>query len=263
MIMFLVAAALAQATTLQQRLELPFPAQRQLMVERIRTDVRSSATTADTPALERALEVIGKLPREQFVAKKGKRFAYVDAPQQIGFDQTISDPYVVAIMTAALDLPPGASVLDVGTGSGYQAAVLSSLAAKVSSIEIVDPLAKAAAKRLRGMGYTNVAVRSGDGFAGWPENAPFDGIIVAAGAAIVPQPLIDQLKPGGRLVMPIGKSQVLEQLLVITKQGDGSISRCSLGWAMFVPLTGKGETPHDPRGLFDRSIPLCHGTPIT
>ncbi|AXJ97379.1 MULTISPECIES: protein-L-isoaspartate(D-aspartate) O-methyltransferase [Sphingomonas] len=263
MIAFLLAAALAQAPTLQQRLALPLPEQRRLMVERIRTDVRKSAPSAATPALDRALEIIGKLPREDFVAPEGRRFAYVDTPQQIGYEQTISDPYVVAIMTAALDLPPAANVLDVGTGSGYQAAVLSSLAAKVWSIEIVDPLAKAAAKRLKRMGYRNVAVRSGDGFAGWPESAPFDGIIVAAGSATVPQPLIDQLKPGGRLVMPIGKSQVFEQLLVITKQLDGSLSRCSLGWAMFVPLTGKGQTPDDPRALFDRSVPLCHGNPIT
>lgn len=183
MIAFLFAAALAQAPTLQQRLALPLPEQRRLMVERIRTDVRKSAPSAATPALDRALEIIGKLPREDFVAPEGRRFAYVDTPQQIGYEQTISDPYVVAIMTAALDLPPAANVLDVGTGSGYQAAVLSSLAAKVWSIEIVDPLAKAAAKRLKRMGYRNVAVRSGDGFAGWPESAPFDGIIVAAGSA--------------------------------------------------------------------------------
>lgn len=248
---------------LRAELAKPLAVQRADMVARIRADVRAAAPSAAGPALERALAIEARLPREEFVQPAGRKLAYVDLPQDIGFGQTISDPYIVAIMTAALDLPPDATVLDVGTGSGYQAAVLSPLVRQVWSIEIVDPLARSAAARLRRLGYRNVEVRSGDGYAGWPEHAPFDGIVVAAGAAAVPTPLLDQLKPGGRLVMPIGPSFASEQILVVTKQPNGSTTRCSLGAAMFVDLTGRGQTPAGARGLLDRTIPLCHGAPIT
>lgn len=248
---------------LRAQLALPFPRQRAVMTARIRSDVLAASPAAVTPAFDRALAAIGRTRREEFVLPAGRALAYVDLPQQIGWEQTISQPYIVTIMTAALDLAPGAVVLDVGTGSGYQAAVLSALAARVYSIEIVDPLARSAAERLRRLGYRNVEVRSGDGFAGWPEHAPFDGIVVAAGAAEVPAPLLAQLKPGGRLVMPIGSNVAAEQILVITKRPDGSTTRCSLGPAMFVPLTGIGRTAEDFRRLRDRSIPLCHAAPIT
>ena len=248
---------------LRAELAKPLAAQRADMVARIRADVAVAAPSAAGPALERALAVEARLPREEFVQPAGRKLAYVDLPQDIGFGQTISDPYIVAIMTAALDLPPEATVLDVGTGSGYQAAVLSPLARQVFSIEIVDPLARSAAARRRRLGYRNVDVRSGDGYAGWPEHAPFDGIVVAAGAAEIPAPLLDQLKPGSRLVMPIGPSFASEQILVVTKRPDGSTTRCSLGPAMFVDLTGRGQAPAGALGLLDRTIPLCHGTPIT
>ena len=248
---------------LRAELAKPLAVQRADMVARIRADVSAAAPSAAGPALERALAVEARLPREEFVQPAGRKLAYVDLPQDIGFGQTISDPYIVAIMTAALDLPPDATVLDVGTGSGYQAAVLSPLARQVWSIEIVDPLARSAAARLRRLGYRNVEVRSGDGYAGWPEHAPFDAIVVAAGAAAIPTPLLDQLKPGGRLVMPIGPSFASEQILVVTKQPDGWTTRCSLGPAMFVDLTGRGQAPAGTRGLLDRTIPLCHGAPVT
>lgn len=236
--------------------------QRATMVGNIRADIRAAAPAADTPALERALDVIGSLPREDFVRSSGRGGAYVGLPQAIGYGQTISDPYVVTVMTAALDLSPDANVLDVGTGSGYQAAVLARIARHVSSVEIVRPLAASAAKRLHRLGFTNVDVRNGDGFLGWPEHAPFDGIVVAAGATAVPAPLIDQLKPGGHLVMPIGATETSTQLLRITKRANGAIERCSLGGAMFVPLTGTRATPFAQHGLTDRSIPLCFGKPI-
>lgn len=244
-------------------LDRPFPEQRSRMTARIREDVAKAAPAAVTPAFDRALGVVGRLPREAFVLPTGRGAAYVDLPQEIGYGQTISDPYIVTVMTAALNVGPSARVLDIGTGSGYQAAVLAPLVAHVWSIEIVGPLARTAATRLRRMGYRNVTVRAGDGYAGWPEVAPFDGIVVAAGSGAVPQPLIDQLKVGGRLVMPIGATTTAEQILVITKRADGGVDRCSLGGAMFVPLTGRGQTPEARAALLDRSIPLCYGAPIT
>jgi protein-L-isoaspartate(D-aspartate) O-methyltransferase len=241
----------------------PYAAARAAMTAKIATDVRAAASAADTPAFRRALAVVARLPREAFVAPAGRPAAYVALPQAIGYGQTISDPYIVTVMTAALDLGAGARVLDIGTGSGYQAAVLAPLAAEVWSVEIVAPLARRAAHRLAAMGYRNVHVRHGDGFAGWAGHAPFDGIIVAAGASAVPQPLIDQLKPGGHLVMPIGPSTAQELLLRFTRQADGRVTRCSLGGAMFVPLTGQGARPDAMRGLIDRGIPSCYGAPIT
>lgn len=233
------------------------------MVADIHKDIRDAASSADNVYLERALAAVARVPREKFVPRELRTAAYQSNPLPIGFDQTISAAYIVTIMTAALRLPENANVLDVGTGSGYQAAVLSLLAAHVSSIEIVKPLATAAGARLSRLGYRNVGVRAGDGYAGWGERAPFDGIIVAAGAAAVPQPLLEQLKPGGRLVMPIGPSSVQEQLIVITKNTDGSLKRCTLGWVMFVPFTGIGERPKHLSGLMDLTIPDCFEGPIS
>lgn len=240
-----------------------YAAARADMVAGIRKDIRASARAADDDHLERALAAVGRTPREKFVPKAARTAAYLSTPLSIGFEQTISAAYIVTIMTAAVQLPENATVLDVGTGSGYQAAVLSLLAARVSSIEIVEPLAKSAAKRLSRLGYHNVTVRAGDGYAGWADRAPFDAIIVAAGAATIPQPLIDQLKPGGRLVMPIGPAWTQEQLIVVTKSIDGTMARCSLGWVMFVPFTGSGERLKHSTGLVDRTIPDCFEAPIS
>jgi protein-L-isoaspartate(D-aspartate) O-methyltransferase len=237
-------------------------AKRAKMIAGIRKTIRDAAPSAYTPEFERALAAMAQLPRERFVPAALRDKAYQQTPLPIGYDQTISDAYIVAVMTGAARLPAHANVLDVGTGSGYQAALLGRLADRVSSIEIVAPLAAEAAERLADMGFANVEVRAGDGFAGWPEHAPFDAIIVAAGAAAVPQPLIDQLKPGGRLVMPIGPTWVQEQILVVTKSLTGELSRCTLGWSMFVPLTGRGERPTRLAGLFDTRIPLCYEQPV-
>lgn len=226
-------------------------------LKHIAAEVRQSSPDADNAAFRRALAAMARVPREAFVAPADRRRAYAERSLPIGDEQTISDPYIVALMTAAADVPRGGTALDVGTGSGYQAAVLARIARSVVSIEIVAPLAEATRLRLRRLRYRNVEVRAGDGYAGAPDRAPFDAIVVAAGAAAVPQPLIDQLKVGGRLVMPIGSSWSNELILVMTKQPDGSVRRCSLGPSLFVPLTGKGERTDSP-GVRDRTVPLCH-----
>lgn len=237
--------------------EASFAQQRAAMIGRIRAQLTAFSKDAVTPEFERVLTAVASVERERFVPEASRADAYKDTSLPIGYEQTISDAYVVTLMTTVLHLPPHANVLDIGTGSGYQAAVLSPLAERVSSIEIVKPLADQAGARLAALGYKNVTVRAGDGFAGWPDRAPFDGIVVAAGAAKVPQQLLDQLKPDGRLVMPIGETWATEQILVYHKRRDGRLERCSLGWAMFVPLTGQGARPRDARGLFDRKVPLC------
>lgn len=232
------------------------------MVDHIRADLRLRAPRAVTPALERALAVIGRIRREEFIPHSYRKMAYFDTPLPIEAGQTISDPFIVAVMTAALDLPPDANVLDVGTGSGYQAAVLAPLAKQVYSVEIVAELAAKARQRLKGPRYRNVTLRIADGFAGWPEHAPFDGIVVAAGAARIPQPLLDQLKPGGRLVMPVGSTPTQEEILLVTRNTDGSFTRCSLGPARFVPLVGQGSRQNAPAPP-PAATEYCHGAPVT
>ncbi|WP_333840394.1 protein-L-isoaspartate(D-aspartate) O-methyltransferase [Novosphingobium sp.] len=226
------------------------------------------AAAADVPLLradptfQAAVAVEANLPREDFVPRAAKTQAYVGAPLEIGWQQTISDPYIMAIMTAASRVGRGSRVLEIGTGSGYQAAILAELGADVSTIEIVPQLARKAAATLRRHGYRRVRVRVGDGFAGWPERAPFDAVMVTAGSASVPTPLLDQLRTGGRLVMPIGPSTATERLEVFTKQADGSVVACSLGWAMFVPLTGRGYAADRP-GIGDHAKPWCYGASVT
>ncbi|GAB6187612.1 protein-L-isoaspartate(D-aspartate) O-methyltransferase [Thermopirellula anaerolimosa] len=185
----------------------------------------------------RVLEAMLRVPRHRFVPQTVLHEAYDDHPLPIGHGQTISQPYIVALMTQAAAPQPESRALDVGTGSGYQAAVLAELCREVYSIEIVEPLAAEAEKRLRELGYANVTVRVGDGYQGWPEKAPFDLIIVAAAPDHVPQPLIDQLAPGGRLVIPVGDAR--QELLLIVKDRDGAVRRESIAPVMFVPMTGE------------------------
>jgi protein-L-isoaspartate(D-aspartate) O-methyltransferase len=224
-------------------------------------DIRKSAQQdypglPDEPLFKAVIDAIAHIDRTRFVSADQEPYANRGTSLPIGFDQTISAPYVVALMTAAVGARAGSNVFEVGTGSGYQAAVLSRLGASVHSVEIVPQLADAAAKRLRRLRFGHVWIKAGDGFAGWREFAPYDAIIVTAGAAEVPAPLLDQLRPGGKLVMPIGANTFVEQLIVFTKEIDESFSRCSLGPFMFVPLTGVGGKPEVP-GLYDRSVPLC------
>jgi len=165
--------------------------------------------------------------------------AYADHPLLIAEGQTISQPYVVALMTESLNLSGSEKVLEIGTGSGYQAAVLAEICKEVYSIEIVKPLADEAGQRLKELGYKNITVRHGDGYRGWPEKAPFDVIIVAAAPDHVPQPLIDQLAPGGKLVLPVGRWY--QQLTVIEKDKEGKVHRKPNIAVMFVPMTGEAE----------------------
>lgn len=187
----------------------------------------------------RVLMAMGRVPRQRFVRKGFEDVAYVDGALPIDHGQTISQPYIVALMTQLVRPQPHSRALDIGTGSGYQAAVLAELCREVYSIEIVEPLAEEARRRLAGLGYTNVTVRCGDGYRGWPEHAPFDAIIVAAAPDHVPQPLIDQLAPGGRLVIPVGR--YFQDLILIEKQQDGTVRRRTVEAVMFVPMTGEAE----------------------
>ncbi|MFH1070033.1 MAG: protein-L-isoaspartate(D-aspartate) O-methyltransferase [Candidatus Glassbacteria bacterium] len=187
---------------------------------------------------ERVLEALRKVPRHEFVPKKQADQAYNDYPLQIGYGQTISQPYIVALMTELLRIGKDDRVLEIGTGSGYQAAVLAELAAAVYTIEIVEPLAEEARKTLDRLGYTNITIRTGDGFFGWPEAAPFDCVIVTAAPEKVPQPLLDQLKEGGRLVIPEGRYY---QDLVVYEKSGGKTRRREVIPVRFVPMTGKAE----------------------
>jgi protein-L-isoaspartate(D-aspartate) O-methyltransferase len=181
------------------------------------------------------LRSIRAVPRHEFVPAGLREAAYEDRPLSIGFGATISQPYIVAAMTELLTPKPHHRVLEIGTGSGYQAAILANLVSKVYSIEIVPELARTSRETLRRLGYKNVIVRQGDGYKGWPEEAPFDGIILTAAPPEVPQALIDQLKPGGTLVAPVGGGGD-QQLIVIERQKDGKIRRRSVFPVMFVPM---------------------------
>lgn len=185
----------------------------------------------------RIIRAIGTVPRQLFVPRTQRSHAYEDRPLPIGEDQTISQPSLVALMTHLLRPKANHVVLEVGTGSGYQAAILSGLVRRVYSIEIVEPLARQANRRLAALGFTNVTVRHGDGYAGWPQHAPFDGIIVTAGAPHIPKPLLDQLRPGGRMVIPVGPAHSIQQLKVISKNSRGKAREEAIVPVRFVPLT--------------------------
>jgi len=184
------------------------------------------------------LRALREVPREAFLPPELAEFAYRDSPLPISCGQTISQPYIVALMTAALRLAPGERVLEIGTGSGYAAAILSRVAREVVTIERHEDLAKVARQRLRGLGYDNVAVHHGDGTLGWAPGAPYDAIVVAAGGPTVPEALLDQLAVGGRLVIPVGEDRALQTLVRVTRQADGALVREDLGDVRFVPLIG-------------------------
>jgi protein-L-isoaspartate(D-aspartate) O-methyltransferase len=186
---------------------------------------------------QRVLRAMEKVPRHEFVPAEQRPAAYNDRPLPIGHGQTISQPYIVAYMTELLQIDAEHKVLEIGTGSGYQAAVLGELAREVYSIEIVRPLAARAEKTLAELDYDNVQVRAGDGYLGWPEHAPFDRIIVTAAPDHVPQPLIDQLRPGGRMVLPVGEVWRVQELTLVIKREDGKVEQSEVMAVGFVPLT--------------------------
>jgi protein-L-isoaspartate(D-aspartate) O-methyltransferase len=209
------------------------------MLREIADDTRDTRSYFGKDSLApEVMAAMARVPRHEFVPPDLRHRAYDNRPLPIGLGQTISQPYIVALMTDLLELGPGARVLEVGTGSGYQAAVLAELVGHVYTIEIVPALGEGARRTLERLGYRNVTVRVGDGYLGWPEQAPFDGIIVTAAPEAVPPPLIDQLKPGGRLVIPVGEAWTGQSLMVIHKQADGTLSRKHVLPVAFVPLTG-------------------------
>ena len=217
-----------------------FASERRRMMEQIATLARQTSDETGRPAFDaRVMTVMSTVPRHEFVPADQVDVAYANRPVPIGHGQTISQPYIVALMTELAKAEPGHKVLEVGTGSGYQAAVMSQLARAVYTIEIIEPLGLQAMQRLQKQGYGNVQVRTGDGYHGWEEHAPYDAILVTAAASHVPPPLIRQLKPGGRMVIPVGAAFMVQQLMLIEKNADGTVSTRQILPVAFVPLTGR------------------------
>jgi protein-L-isoaspartate(D-aspartate) O-methyltransferase len=217
-------------------------AKRRRLVAEIEEEVRETVQWLGKDVLDPlVIGAILAVPRHEFVADYLRPMAYRNSPLPIGHSQTISQPYIIAIMTDLLAVPEDGRVLEVGTGCGYQAAILAQLCASVYSIEIVEPLGQEAKARLKRLGYDNVHVRVGDGFAGWPEAGPFDAIIVTAAAEEVPPPLVEQLKPGGRMIIPVQSEFGDQELVLIGKSAQGSVTHKDILPVRFVPLTGDHE----------------------
>lgn len=215
---------------------------RRQMVREIERDVTATAVYIGRGQLnQEIMRVMGEVPRHEFVPRGERDASYVNAPLPIGFGQTISQPYIVALMTDLLAVSKEAKVLEVGAGSGYQAAVLSHLVKEVHSIEIIPQLAKACRERIARLGYTNITVHEGDGYYGLESEAPFDAIVVTAAASTIPPPLVRQLKAGGRLVIPVGSPFAVQHLMLVEKNSRGEIAMRQVLPVQFVPLTGKRE----------------------
>lgn len=226
-----VVALTATACGQQPSVSPDFAAQRRQMVQ------QQLLTRGITDA--RVLAAMAKVPREEFVPAESRAASYEDGPLPIGYAQTISQPYVVAFMTEQLRPKPTDHVLEIGTGSGYQAAILAELASEVYSMEIVEALAKSAETILQRLGYKNVHLKTGDGYKGWPEMAPFDAIIVTCAPDKVPQPLVDQLKESGRMVIPVGDR--FAQQLYLLEKSNGQLKQSATLPVRFVPMTGEGQ----------------------
>jgi protein-L-isoaspartate(D-aspartate) O-methyltransferase len=212
-----------------------YAAPRRALINELRAE--SAAEPGDATRIDPGvLAVMARVPRHAYVPPAQRQHAYENRPLGIGYGQTISQPYIVALMTTLAQPGPGKQILEVGTGSGYQAAVLAEAGAQVHTIEIVAPLAKQAALRLRS--YRNVSTRTGDGYYGWKEHAPFDAIVVTAATSSVPPPLLAQLRPGGRMVIPVGSSFLTQQLLLVQKDAAGRVRTRQVLPVRFVPLTG-------------------------
>ncbi|MFC1684507.1 protein-L-isoaspartate(D-aspartate) O-methyltransferase [Pseudomonadota bacterium] len=213
---------------------------RQGMVKAIEADARRTSHYIGKAVFDaRVMSAMGQVPRHEFVPFLRRPFAYENRPLAIGHGQTISQPYIVALMSDLVGLERGGRVLEIGTGSGYQAAILAEMGAEVYTIEIIEPLGKEAAKRLQKLGYRKVKARVGDGYYGWESAAPFDAIVVTAAASHVPPPLIKQLKPGGRMVIPVGSRFMVQQLLLVEKDEAGEVISRQMLPVRFVPLTGE------------------------
>ncbi|HOW62962.1 MAG TPA: protein-L-isoaspartate(D-aspartate) O-methyltransferase [Candidatus Contendobacter sp.] len=219
-----------------------FDRQRQRLTAEITALAGETAVETGRPEFAApVMAAMGRVPRHRFVPDDQVPYAYDNRPLPIGHGQTISQPYIVALMTDLVQPQSGQTVLEIGTGSGYQAAVLAELVGRVYSIEIIEPLAGQAAERLKTLGYANVETRAGDGYNGWEEAAPFDAIVVTAAASHVPPPLIRQLKPGGRMIIPVGAHFLAQYLLLVEKKADGAVTTRQILPVRFVPLTGSGH----------------------
>ncbi|MGH8196844.1 MAG: protein-L-isoaspartate(D-aspartate) O-methyltransferase [Steroidobacteraceae bacterium] len=219
--------------------EARFAAQRKALLAEIQRDAAATADATGRPRFSaRVMAAMDAVPRHRFVPPRNAGSAYANRPLPIGHGQTISQPYIVALMTELLEPQPADVILEVGAGSGYQAAVLAELVARVHTVEIIAPLAESAGKRLQGLGYRNVEVKLGDGYYGWPEHAPYDGILVTAAATSIPPPLIKQLKPGGRMIIPVGAPFFTQDLILLRKDAKGKVTTTSVLPVAFVPLTG-------------------------
>jgi protein-L-isoaspartate(D-aspartate) O-methyltransferase len=214
-----------------------YAAQRERMVAEVEAMYAETAAETGREAISPAVRAaLGKVERHRLVPAEEASRAYGNFPLPIGAGQTISQPYIVALSTDLIEPRAGQVVLEVGTGSGYQAAILAEIVASVYSVEVVPQLGRSAAERLAALGYTNVEVRVGDGYAGWPEKAPFDAIVVTAAAPDVPPALVDQLKPGGRMVIPVGERWGAQDLMLVEKHADGRVEHKSVLPVRFVPL---------------------------
>ena len=215
---------------------------RRHLVTVIEQDVRATSLYLDKEALDpRVMAAIARVPRHEFVPAEQRPHAYANRPLPIGHGQTISQPYIVALMSDLIKPQAGHRVLELGTGSGYQAAMLAELTGQVYSIEIIEALGSQAAERLSRLGYDNVSTLIGDGYYGWEEHAPFDAIVVTAAASHVPPPLMAQLKPGGRMVIPVGSRFLTQQLVLIEKDPGGQLITRQILPVKFVPLTGEHD----------------------
>jgi len=217
-----------------------FKIERDALVKKIEADVRDTSLYLDKEELDpRVIKALRDIPRHEFVTKNYLQYAYSNRPLPIGYGQTISQPYIVAIMTDLVKPDADDRMLEIGTGSGYQAAVLANLVKQVYTIEIIEPLANEASQRFTKLGYKNITSKQGDGYYGWEEFAPFDAIVVTAAASHIPPPLIKQLKPGGLMIIPVGSRFMTQQLLLVAKNKQGKVSTRQILPVMFVPLTGK------------------------
>ena len=213
---------------------------RQAMIQDIEADARVTSFFINKKVLDpKVMDAMSKVPRHEFVPWQERHNAYENRPLPIGHGQTISQPYIVALMTDLLEPKRQHKVLEVGTGSAYQAAILAELVAEVFTIEIIEPLGNQAKERLKQLNYNNVNVRIGDGYYGWEEHGLFDGIVVTAATSHIPPPLIHQLKPGGRMVIPVGSRFMVQQLVLVEKDAKGKVTTRQILPVMFVPLTGK------------------------
>lgn len=233
-----LAVFIAPSPTMSQTDAL-FEKARNKLVKEIKADVQQTSIYLDKEALNpRVMKAMATVPRHKFVPLMQRPFAYQNRPLPIGHGQTISQPYIVAIMTDLIKPKPGHRVLEIGTGSGYQAAILSEVVKEVFTIEIIKPLGEEARSRFKNLNYKNIQTRIGDGYYGWKEAAPFDGIVVTAAANHIPPPLVQQLKPGGRMLIPVGSVFMVQHLVIVEKSLQGKITTRQILPVRFVPLTG-------------------------